>query len=112
MACFFRKQIAADSAPQINILSCWTLHKNCSPICKDDPGFLNRLVSLWEAFDILVCRSSFASFFTKQIAADSAPQIDFSFGLTLHQSCTPVCVDDSLCLNRLISLPEARDIPV
>ena len=31
-----------------------TLHKSCSPVCKDDLGFFNHLISLQEARDIHV----------------------------------------------------------
>ena len=55
--------------------------------------------------------SSFAWFFTLQIAVDSALQNNFFSHWILYESGSPIYIDDSEFLNRLILIPETQYIP-
>jgi hypothetical protein len=51
-------------------------------------------------------------FWPTRLQPDSILQNEFISFLFLHESCSPVCVDQFGFLNRLISISKAQDIPV
>jgi len=50
--------------------------------------------------------------FQPEFVCNSILQKDFISLWILHESCSPVCVDEFELLNRLISISEAQNIPI
>uniref|UniRef100_A0A6N2KDC1 Uncharacterized protein n=1 Tax=Salix viminalis TaxID=40686 RepID=A0A6N2KDC1_SALVM len=92
-----------------------TLDQSCRPRCKDDPGFLNRLISLPEARDIPIATHCAPEINFLSVGplikvvdldeadyGDSAHQINILYCRTLHQSCsTMIAVDSAPQINFL-----------
>jgi len=55
---FLPTRLRPDSVLQDYFIWIWILHESCSPIRVDEFGFLNRLISISKAQDILVSISS------------------------------------------------------